>query len=579
MLERLGKLPCWSHWVILLAGCSLYFFVWIGHVPLTEIDEARFTEATREMVVGGDYIIPHFNWEPRYRKPVLIYWLQARSMKLFGQTETAARVPSGLATTLIVLLTYSLLRNNLLANAEKDHERRANGAALLGAAAMITIPLAAVWSRAAVSDGVLTFWITVSLLCLFKADLAGAATPGERNRSARNWYWLASISAGMAFLTKGPIGIAIPFIAWMFYHIRQRDLWRAARQMPWITAIGLFILVGAPWYVATYLVDGPAFLKWFFLRENVERYTSTMHGWGGKFPFCLMWYPLASLLLAFPLSAYLVHDLISPFGGNRSMCEQNVLLRLRRFAWCWVLAVIGVFSLSRTQFPHYVHSIIGGVGILFTLHLYGRFLREEEPRGAARGVETGLLALFGTAFAGLLIRSLMIGQGKGGRIGEYPYPELAAKLILGILVVAWVIFMIGVVCRRVRVSWTLSGWAITMAAVVLGIGPMFVRSIYQPTVEMGEYLKSLPSDKMIISFCCENPEGLVFYSERRIEFFARKGGEADPLSAVTEKIKEAGDAVVVTDDSGMEELRDVGNVALLKLKSIGKSVVVEVVSR
>src|SRR3954465_5461991 len=74
--------------VLLLAGNAI--------LPMTDRDEARFSEASREMIQRGDYVVPWFNGEWRFDKPVLIYWCQIASYRLLGANEFAAGRPSAL---------------------------------------------------------------------------------------------------------------------------------------------------------------------------------------------------------------------------------------------------------------------------------------------------------------------------------------------------------------------------------------------------------------------------------------------------------------------------------------------------
>ena len=76
-------------------------------LPLIDRDEPRFAEAAREMVQGGDYVLPHFNNVPRYDKPPLIYWCQAAAYAIFGQNAFAARLPSLVATAATAVLIYT----------------------------------------------------------------------------------------------------------------------------------------------------------------------------------------------------------------------------------------------------------------------------------------------------------------------------------------------------------------------------------------------------------------------------------------------------------------------------------------
>jgi hypothetical protein len=58
----------------------LTFGIGLGRQAITEADEAYYAEAAREMVVSGDWLTPHFNYEDRWQKPVLYYWLTRPSI-------------------------------------------------------------------------------------------------------------------------------------------------------------------------------------------------------------------------------------------------------------------------------------------------------------------------------------------------------------------------------------------------------------------------------------------------------------------------------------------------------------------
>src|SRR5882724_10408786 len=98
---------------LLLCGLLLFlpgFFT----IPPIDRDEARFAQATKQMVETGDYVDIRFQDEVRYKKPVGIYWMQAAAV----QTASALglpraqlriwvyRVPSLVGSIGAVLLTY-----------------------------------------------------------------------------------------------------------------------------------------------------------------------------------------------------------------------------------------------------------------------------------------------------------------------------------------------------------------------------------------------------------------------------------------------------------------------------------------
>src|SRR5262245_6797948 len=77
---------------------------------LAEPDETRYAEIPREMLAAGDLLVPRLNGVPYFEKPPLLYWLNAASLRVFGETPWAARLPTRLAGTGTVLLVFLAAR-------------------------------------------------------------------------------------------------------------------------------------------------------------------------------------------------------------------------------------------------------------------------------------------------------------------------------------------------------------------------------------------------------------------------------------------------------------------------------------
>ena len=103
-LGPVSWLTAWLPPLALFLALWLGLFWQLGSVPLFDLDEGAFTEATREMLESGNFITPHKDGEPRYDKPVFIYWLQAASVSLLAFDEFALRLPSALAATALMAL-------------------------------------------------------------------------------------------------------------------------------------------------------------------------------------------------------------------------------------------------------------------------------------------------------------------------------------------------------------------------------------------------------------------------------------------------------------------------------------------
>src|SRR5437868_15486866 len=98
-----------ARWLTVAAVLASFFWM-LGTPPLFDVDEGAFSEATLEMFQRGDFLSTYLNGEPRYDKPILIYWLQAASVALFGVSELSFRLPSALCGSMWVALTFAFAR-------------------------------------------------------------------------------------------------------------------------------------------------------------------------------------------------------------------------------------------------------------------------------------------------------------------------------------------------------------------------------------------------------------------------------------------------------------------------------------
>jgi 4-amino-4-deoxy-L-arabinose transferase-like glycosyltransferase len=142
---------------VLWLSIAVSFFFNLSAVPLFDVDEGAFSEATREMFERGDFISPYLNGAPRFDKPILIYWLQAGSVALFGFEPFAFRLPSALAATLWVLAVSAFVRKVR--------------SPVLGYYAGIVTALClavSVIGKAATADALLNLFIAVSMFAVYQ---------------------------------------------------------------------------------------------------------------------------------------------------------------------------------------------------------------------------------------------------------------------------------------------------------------------------------------------------------------------------------------------------------------------------
>src|SRR5512135_506942 len=180
--------------IIIAAALFLSLFR-LGAPKLFDVDEAVFSEATREMVISQDWITPTYNGENRYDKPILFYWLMAASYKTFGINEFSARFPSALSAFFLCLALFLFVR----------HFRGPHEASLAAIAFALSLYFVA-YSHAAVTDMALTLFIALSLMSFY------LSVAGERTSKTSLWYTYGFyLFSALAFLTKGLIGILFPF--------------------------------------------------------------------------------------------------------------------------------------------------------------------------------------------------------------------------------------------------------------------------------------------------------------------------------------------------------------------------------
>jgi 4-amino-4-deoxy-L-arabinose transferase-like glycosyltransferase len=328
----------------LAAAIFTGLFLNLGAMPLFDVDEGAFGEATREMLERGDYLSTWLNGQPRFDKPILIYWLQSVSVRLLGLNEFALRLPSALAASTWICAIC------LFARRYADR-----GSCLAAAFLAATTAGLTVIGRGAIADALLNLFLALSMFDIYRY----AADPGPRPNALlrrRVFLWIA-----LGLLTKGPVALLVPGAASFLALALQRrlaDWWRAVRDpIGW----AILLAVAMPWYVLEYGRHGDAFLAGFFMRHNVERFLSPLQGHGGS----VLYYLPAILVLLLPYSGLLLRTL----GALRHPGRVRAGPPLDTFLWCWFLFVFVFFSLAGTKLPHY---LLYGATPLFILMARGR---------------------------------------------------------------------------------------------------------------------------------------------------------------------------------------------------------------
>jgi 4-amino-4-deoxy-L-arabinose transferase-like glycosyltransferase len=199
----------------------------IVQLPPTDRDEARFAQASKQMVETGNYVDIRYQNEARNKKPVGIYWLQAASANLFGKDRIwPYRLPSALGAIAAVLALATLAR------ATFGREAGLLAGFFLAASLLLTVE-----AHIAKTDAVLLLTVVVAQLALARVYLAARA--GEQTGlGVVLAFWLAQ---GAGILIKGPVTplIAAPASAAVSSHgcapgsaFRSPSWWRRPGSSP-----------------------------------------------------------------------------------------------------------------------------------------------------------------------------------------------------------------------------------------------------------------------------------------------------------------------------------------------------------
>lgn len=331
-LEPRARRPLAAAALLLL--CGALFFHGLGAISLLDPDEPRYAAAAREMARGGDLLVPHLNGEPRLNKPILFYWLEAASLRLFGEGEAAARLPSALAATATVLATAAFAASRF---------GRRQG--LFAGAVLACSPAFVVVGRLAIPDALLGFLVTIAF---YAFDAA--------RRGSRRAFLGFAVALGLAAATKGlpgvlPLSIALGIVLW-----RAREPFPAKGRLR-AAGIAIFAILALGWPLAlAWRLGARGTQEWLagvFGRETFGRF------FGGYTHLEPMTY-YAPVLLGgiFPFS------LLLPWAIPAALRAEERGPRAAPALLVWAATTFAFFSISSSKLSSYLHPIYPPLAIL-----------------------------------------------------------------------------------------------------------------------------------------------------------------------------------------------------------------------
>lgn len=423
---------------LLLLLCSVTFLAGLGRPAIGDSDEAFYAEAAREMGERGDWLTPYYNYETRFQKPVLYYWLIGATYAVAGIGEAQARLFAALSGLGLALVT-----------AAAGRRWRDDATGLLAGAIVATSFGYFSIGRLSLPDLPLAFFVTLTVY----ATLVGTLDDHPR---ATRWLALAGAAAGGAFLTKGPVGLIVAALAilpaWWLERRRLRVPVGGA-----MAAVTLAAVIGVPWYVAMFLAHGRAYLDSFFLGDNFERFATSRFNDPRPFWFylpiviggMLPWTPLGAAALP-PLRALI----------QRREAVSALTLRLTM----WALVPLLFFTASVGKQPRYILPILPPLALLLAMAIRRRVLANGDRRDPVLQVPAAVIALL------LATQAVLFYRARPLIVMVPPLFQLAAVSAIG---VAALVALGSAVARRSRLvpgAIAISG-ALLLAGLQYGLSP------------------------------------------------------------------------------------------------------------
>jgi 4-amino-4-deoxy-L-arabinose transferase-like glycosyltransferase len=396
---------------MLVLVALLNFLPGFFDIPPIDRDEARFAQATKQMIENRDYVDIRFQDEERYKKPVGIYWLQAgvvTTARALGMTQALTtiwlyRIPSLLGAIGAVLLTYW--------TALAFVPRRA---ALLAGLMMASAVLLGVEARLATTDAMLLAAVVAAMGVLARLYL-----PEQRAQLDAGSAWtLPAIfwtALAVGVLLKGPLIFLVVGLAVLALVIIDR---RADWLRPLKPLLGIvwFVTLVLPWFIAIYGRASDAFITESVGHDLIPKLLGSQEGHGappGTY-FILFW------LMFFPGS--MLAGLAAPavWAARR---EPGA-----KFLLAWLVPSWIILELVVTKLPHYVLPLFPPIAILIAGIMESRML--SRSRWLTPGIVWWFIFPLVLGIAGVICLIVV-----GHQFGLMAWAFAGGAMVLGL--VAW----------------------------------------------------------------------------------------------------------------------------------------------
>ncbi len=473
-----------ADWLLLAGFCGFLFFFGLAFFGLIGADEPRYAQVAREMLARHDWITPTLGGKPWLEKPPLYYWQAMLAYSIFGVSDWAARLPSAVDATLMVVATYLFLK------------RFRPGFQLDGALMAASAAGVVAFARAASTDMPLAATFTIAMLAWY----------AWYESESRPYLALFYCFMALGMLAKGPVA---PFLAGTVIAIfagSRRD-YRLIGRMLWGPGILLFCAVALPWHAAVQ-IKNPEFFRVFILQHNLARFGTNLYHHPEPF-----WYFVPVTLLGLiPWTVFVAASFLE--AVRRWWTDRRQVLRsenaLNVFLLIWLFVPVLFFSLSKSKLPGYIVPALPAGTMLLADYVRRHVADGESP-------SIFLTILHAMVAAGPIVPALMIQyiilqhRLPWGKVGAIRF-TIAAVLVIGIAVTLRTRLGLGALRFVTLVPVLVSVW------VLLGSAPALDSTLsVRPLANEISHLESKPFPLAVSGVSRETEYGLAFYRNQIID--------------------------------------------------------------
>lgn len=424
LIARLSARPALAFaFVALLA--SVILLPGLAQLPVTDRDEGRYVLASKQMMESGDYVDIRNQEEPRWKKPVGIYWLQVAAAKITGFAEAAPiwvyRLPSFLGIVAASLLTIWAVRPIT----------GPPGALIAGIVVASTVVSLGEGSIAKTDAALLATCILMqgALLRVWRSE--------DRVFDLDRWLFWIALALGV--LIKGPIILMLAAGTLIWLCVVERDLDPVKQVMPW-PGIAILTAIAAPWFIAIGIVSEGAFYAASIGDDLLGKVGGSSNNHGGPWGYYLMtvwitFWPWAVLAL-----------LALPFAWRQRDSDAV------HFLAAWVIPFWLIFAVTSTKLPHYILPLLPAFGALIGLWL-GQETALKRPLWHAMAIALFLIG------GGIVVAVV------GG--GAYQLTGAFDPLAVTLATIAAIAMLIAAIALAIRAIYSFGAFALGAALILL----------------------------------------------------------------------------------------------------------------